>query len=90
MAKKPNEKTAGKTKREDVKQKDSSSKELDNLLSSLQEKYGEGAIMKFGEVRFVRGRPKFVGAIHGLPQPLAIVVFRGASVPNDDISHNRD
>jgi len=26
MAKKPNEKTAGKTKREDVKQKDSSSK----------------------------------------------------------------
>lgn len=39
--------------------------------------------MKFGEVRFVRGRPKFVGAIHGLPQPLAIVVFRGASVPND-------
>lgn len=29
-----------------------------------------------GEVRFVRGRPKFVGAQHGLPQPLAIVVFR--------------
>ena len=30
-----------------------------------------------GEVRFVRGRPKFGGADHGLPQPLAIVVFRG-------------
>jgi phage N-6-adenine-methyltransferase len=29
-----------------------------------------------GEVRFVRGRPKFGGAEHGLPQPLAIVVFR--------------
>jgi len=29
-----------------------------------------------GEVRFVRGRPKFGGADHGLPQPLAIVVFR--------------
>lgn len=32
-------------------------------------------VMK-GEVRFIRGRPKFKGAIHGLPQPLAIVVFR--------------
>ena len=31
----------------------------------------------YGEVRFVRGRPKFGGADHGLPQPLAIVVFRG-------------
>ena len=29
-----------------------------------------------GEVRFIRGRPKFGGADHGLPQPLAIVVFR--------------
>lgn len=32
--------------------------------------------LKYGEVRFVRGRPKFNGAEHGLPQPLAIVVFR--------------
>lgn len=30
-----------------------------------------------GEVRFVRGRPKFGESKHGLPQPLAIVVFRG-------------
>ena len=29
-----------------------------------------------GEVRFVRGRPKFGGATHGLPQPLCLVVFR--------------
>jgi len=29
-----------------------------------------------GEVRFIRGRPKFKGAKHGLPQPLAIVIFR--------------
>lgn len=29
-----------------------------------------------GEVRFVRGRPKFGDATHGLPQPLCIVVFR--------------
>ena len=31
--------------------------------------------LRHGEVRFVRGRPKFVGNVHGLPQPLAIVVF---------------
>lgn len=30
-----------------------------------------------GEVRFIRGRPKFKGAKHGLPQPLSIVIFRG-------------
>lgn len=30
-----------------------------------------------GEVRFVRGRPKFKGCVHGLPQPLAIVIFMG-------------
>ncbi len=29
-----------------------------------------------GKIRFIRGRPKFVGAKHGLPQPLAIVIFR--------------
>lgn len=28
------------------------------------------------EVRFVKGRPKFKGAKYGLPQPLAIVIFR--------------
>lgn len=31
-----------------------------------------------GEVRFIRGRPKFKGAKHGLPQPLAIVIFHVA------------
>jgi phage N-6-adenine-methyltransferase len=30
-----------------------------------------------GEIRFIRGRPKFKGAKYGLPQPLAIVIFRG-------------
>ena len=29
-----------------------------------------------GEIRYLRGRPKFKGAEHGLPQPLAIVIFR--------------
>jgi len=33
-----------------------------------------------GEIRFIRGRPKFKGAKHGLPQPLAIVIFRGNEV----------
>lgn len=30
-----------------------------------------------GEVRFIKGRPKFKGQKYGLPFPLAIVVFRG-------------
>jgi phage N-6-adenine-methyltransferase len=34
-----------------------------------------------GEVRFIRGRPRFKGAAHGLPQPLAVVIFRGVEVP---------
>jgi len=29
-----------------------------------------------GEIRFIKGRPKFKGAKYGLPQPLAIVIFR--------------
>lgn len=28
-----------------------------------------------GEVWFIKGRPKFKGCIHGLPQPLALVIF---------------
>jgi len=28
-----------------------------------------------GEVRFICGRPKFKGCKHGLPQPLAIIIF---------------
>lgn len=35
------------------KSKEDNTKELDNLLSSLQEKFGEGAIMKLGEARRV-------------------------------------
>lgn len=34
-----------------------------------------------GEVYFICGRPKFKGCIHGLPQPLALVVFgRGSGI----------
>ena len=32
--------------------------------------------LKHGEVRFLRGRPKFGGAKHGLPWPLCLVIFR--------------
>jgi phage N-6-adenine-methyltransferase len=32
--------------------------------------------LKYGEVRFIKGRPKFKGCIHGLPQPLCVVIFR--------------
>lgn len=33
--------------------------------------------IKHSEIRFVKGRPKFVGCKHGLPQPLVLIVFRG-------------
>ena len=32
--------------------------------------------MKAAEILFVIGRPKFGGAIHGLPQPLSIITFK--------------
>jgi len=32
--------------------------------------------LKQGEVRFVKGRPKFGDADHGLPLPLAVVIYR--------------
>lgn len=35
-----------------------------------------GYCMKAAEVRFILGRPKFGDAIHGLPQPLAFIVFK--------------
>lgn len=35
-----------------------------------------------GEIRFIEGRPKFEGCIHGLPQPLALIIF------NKDIHGN--
>ena len=41
-----------------------------------------------GEIRFIRGRPRFKGAKYGLPQPLAIVIFRGK--PALDNSPHRD
>ncbi len=40
-----------KTKKEAKSKKEAEVKDIDNLLSSLQDKFGEGAIMKLGEVR---------------------------------------
>lgn len=37
--------------------------------------------MNAAEVRFICGRPKFGGADHDLPQPLALVVFRQTNEP---------
>lgn len=31
---------------------------------------------KADQIYFIKGRPKFGGATHGLPQPLAVIVFR--------------
>lgn len=50
--------------------------------------------LRHAEVRFVRGRPKFGEAEHGLPQPLCLVIFRPGSTrgavlgmdPSTDIS----
>lgn len=53
MAKEPKEETVGKVKKENVGSKESNAKELDGLLSSLQEKFGEGAVMKLGEIGHV-------------------------------------
>ena len=40
--------------------------------------------LTYGTVRFLRGRPKFVGNKHGLPWPLCVVVFHG----KPQLSHN--
>lgn len=45
--------------------------------------------LKYGEVRFIRGRPKFIGAKHGLPQPLAVVIFRPKSVEGQSSTTSR-
>jgi len=34
-----------------------------------------------GEVLFIKGRPKFKDCTHGLPTPLALVMFGGEAIP---------
>lgn len=38
-------------------------------------KWWHESCMKAKEIKFICGRPKFGGAKHGLPQPLAVIVF---------------
>lgn len=45
------------------------------LPSRTNTRWWHDYVMK-SEVRFILGRPRFNGAKHGLPQPLAIVVMR--------------
>ena len=42
--------------------------------------------MKAAEIRFIRGRPKFIGATHGLPQPLALIIFKKHTQTNPILS----
>ena len=37
--------------------------------------------LALAEVRFIKGRPKFGDADHGLPQPLCIIIFRPGLKP---------
>ena len=36
--------------------------------------------MRAYEIMFIEGRPKFGGAVHGLPQPLALIYFNGTHI----------
>lgn len=44
--------------------------------------------LKYGEVRFIKGRPKFGDAEHGLPQPLCFVIFRPVGNPAIGVGMN--
>ena len=48
------------------------------LPSRTNTNWWHDCVMK-GEIRFIKGRPRFKGAKHGLPQPLAIAIFRAAN-----------
>jgi site-specific DNA-methyltransferase (adenine-specific) len=45
------------------------------IPSRTDTRYFHDYCMKASEIRFIKGRPKFEGCIHGLPQPLALVIF---------------
>lgn len=52
------------------------------LPARTNTKWFHDLCMAFGDVRFIKGRPKFGGADHGLPQPLCLVIFRGRPAMN--------
>ncbi len=46
------------------------------LPARTNNKFWHDYIMRAAEIKFIRGRVKFNGAKHGLPQPLVLVVFK--------------
>ena len=46
------------------------------IPSRTNNKWWHDHVMKAQEIRFIKGRPIFKGCKQGLPQPLAIVVFK--------------
>lgn len=46
------------------------------ILAKTNTKWWHELVMKAAEIRFIKGRPKFKGAIHGLPFPLCLVIYR--------------
>lgn len=46
------------------------------ILAKTNTKWFHDICMTASEIRFVKGRPKFVGAKDGLPFPLMLVVFK--------------
>ena len=46
------------------------------LLAKTNTKWFHELCMTVSEIRFVKGRPKFIGAKYGLPFPLMLVIFK--------------
>lgn len=46
------------------------------ILARTNTKWFHELCMKANEIRFVKGRPKFIGAKYGLPSPLMLVIFK--------------
>ena len=46
------------------------------ILAKTNTKWFHNLCMSANEIRFVKGRPKFVGAKDGLPFPLMLVIFK--------------
>lgn len=51
------------------------------ILAKTNTKWFHNLCMNANEIRFVKGRPKFVGAKDGLPFPLMLVIFKPKNEP---------
>lgn len=47
------------------------------VASKTNTNWWHNYVMNADEIRYIKGRPKFIGCKHGLPLPLSIVIFRG-------------